>query len=331
MKYRLIFVFIPFFLFQNAFAQKDECSSLADTQTKSDSSLFVGFGAGSSSKEADNNAQADLAGRIRQQVTAQATVTQSNTTENLTSSTTSAVNEVLTGAKIIKRCQNADSYSSVVTLSRSTFIKSLQEKLLTVISKAQNYSAQLKKENMKPEVSAEVVDNTKQFLDKYEPSFSSDLTLCRTFNGCLEIKKEKDLVLSDLSNLVATFSGKEMYELIVEKEKGNKKDSNMTELVQDEIITLLGDDGIKVNDGNDNVDAVSTNNPRKVHLSCQSKLGTKIPNTSDRVFEISCSVNGFVGKSKKFRKIYSCRVMADDEGDFASNVDACSRLFKLEH
>ena len=90
-----------------AHAETDPCSTLADLQTKTDNNLFVGYGTASSQKEADQNAQVDLARNIRQKVTATSTVDETNNDASLKASTKSVVSEVLIGAKVLKRCSSS--------------------------------------------------------------------------------------------------------------------------------------------------------------------------------------------------------------------------------
>jgi LPP20 lipoprotein len=304
--------------FSAAYAQTDPCSTLADLQSKGDSSLFVGYGTGSSQKEADQNAQVDLARNIRQKVTATSTVDETKNDATLQSTSKSVVSEILIGAKVLKRCPNGSSFSSVVTLEKNTFISSLTEKLSSNIKKANNLKSSI--ENAKSdEILGQSIDSAKKFLADYQESSEADFELCKVYKGCADIKVDNSF--HDLAELVSKEGDKDQYVLVTDNDK-------VSAALRDDLITLLEADNIKIMDG-----AVSENSKeskRKILASCKAKVGSKIPGTDDRVVETRCTVEAYIGKQKKFRKVYSCKAMGDAGISIEDAVTSCSGRLQLE-
>lgn len=301
-----------FFVSLSAFAQTDPCSTLADLTSKSNPNTFVGFGAGTTQKSADDNAQIDMASRIRQKVSATSTVTENNTSSNLESTSKSVVSESLIGAKVLRRCPNNGTFSTVVTLDQSLFISSLETKLASNVVKAQKLIDTLNAAK-DDEIVAQNVDIAKKFIANYQANFDSDLQLCRTYKGCASIKN--DNVFSDLVDLVAKQGDKDQYLMITDN-------SEVTASFRDELIDLVEKDGTKIMDGVVSDGAASVN--RKIYAKCVAKVGSKIPGTTDRVVEAACTLESYIGKQKGFRKVYSCKSMADASISTEDAVNACS-------
>ncbi len=301
-----------------AYSQTDPCSTLADLQSKGESSLFVGYGAGSSQKEADQNAQVDLARNIRQKVTATSTVEETQNDATLQSTSKSVVSEILIGAKVLKRCPNGSDFSSVVTLEKNTFISSLTEKLSSNIKKANKFKSSI--ENAKSEeVLGQNIDSAKKFLADYQESSEADFELCKVYKGCSDLKIENSL--HDLAELVSKEGDKDQYLLITDNDK-------VSAALRDDLITLLEADNIKIMDGS--VSDNAKESKRRILASCKAKVGSKIPGTDDRVVETRCSVEAYIGKQKKFRKIYSCKATADSGISADDAVSSCSGRLQLE-
>jgi hypothetical protein len=299
-------------------AQTDPCSTLADLQSKGESSLFVGYGAGASQKEADQNAQVDLARNIRQKVTATSTVDENKNDVTLQSTSKSVVSEILIGAKVLKRCPNANNFSSVVTLEKNTFISSLTEKLSSNIKKANNLKSSIS--NAKSdEILGQNIDTAKKFLADYQESSESDFELCKIYKGCSDLKIDNSF--HDLAELVSKEGDKDQYILVTDKDK-------VSTALRDDLITLLEADNIKIMDGS--VSDNSKESKRKILASCKAKIGSKIPGTEDRVLETRCTVEAYIGKQKKFRKVYSCKATSDSEISTDDAVSACSGRLQLE-
>ncbi|MGY3803829.1 hypothetical protein ACWNT8_07205 [Pigmentibacter ruber] len=308
-------------LFSSVYAQTDPCSTLADLQSKTQKELYVGYGTGNTQKEADQNAQVDLARNIRQKVTATATVEETNENASLNATSKSVVSEVIIGAKTLKRCNNKDSFSAVVTLEKASFLNSLQEKLASINKKAKSLVQSL--ENAKDdETLAKNVDAAKKFLAEYQNTYEEDLNLCKTNSGCGNISKDED-IFSKLSELVAKEGDKDQYVFISNKDK-------VSLALRDDLISLLEEDKnekIKIMDG-----AVSegTESKRRILSSCKAKVGPKIPKTEDRVVETRCVIEAYIGKQKKFRKVYSCKSTMDSEISIEDAVTSCSGRLTLE-
>ena len=304
--------------FSSAYAQTDPCSTLADLQSKGDSSLFVGYGTGPSQKEADQNAQVDLARNIRQKVTATSTVDETKNDATLQSTSKSVVSEILIGAKVLKRCPNGNNFSSVVTLEKNTFISSLTEKLSTNIKKANNLKNSI--ENAKSEeILGQNIDSAKKFLADYQESLDADFELCKVYKGCSDIKFENSF--HDLAELVSKEGDKDQYILVTDNDK-------VSTALRDDLITLLEADNIKVMDGS--VSDNAKDSKRRILASCKAKVGSKIPGTDDRVVETRCTVEAYIGKQKKFRKVYSCKATADSGISTEDAVSSCSGRLQLE-
>lgn len=304
---------ISCFVFLQAYAQTDPCSSLADLTSKSNPNAFVGFGAGMSQKEADGNAQIDMASRIRQKVTATSTVTENNDSSKLEATSKSMVSEVLIGANILRRCPNNGTFSTVVTLDKNLFVSSLEKKLSYNVDKAQKLVDSIN--NAKSdEVIAGNVDTAKKLLAEYQTTFDSDLQLCKIYNGCVDVKNEN--VFSDLADLVSKQGDKDQYIMISNSNRTTKSFRN-------ELIDLVEKDGVKVMDGVvvDHDDA-SVN--RKIYAKCVSKVGSQIPGSTDRVVDVTCTLESYIGKQKGFRKVYSCKAMADADIDPDEAANTCS-------
>ncbi|KAB8031830.1 LPP20 family lipoprotein [Fluviispira multicolorata] len=301
-----------------AFAQTDSCSTLADLQSKSNESSFVGFGAAATQKEADQNAQVDLARNIRQKVTASSTVNENNTDTSLNATSKSVVSEILVGAKVLKRCTNSDSFSAVVTLDKAMFISTLSEKLSTNLKKAVNFKKSI--ESSKSEdITAKLIDDAKKFLSDYQESSESDLELCKIYKGCKDLKI--DTAFHDLAEQVAKDGDKDQYILITAND-------DVANGLRGELITLLEAEKLKIMDGT--VSDKSQDITRKVIATCKVKAGTKIPGTEDRVIETRCIVEAYIGKQKKFRKVYSCKAVGDNEYSNEDAVNSCSGRLQQE-
>jgi len=301
-----------------AYAQADPCSSLADLTSKSNPNTFVGFGAGTTQKSADDNAQIDMASRIRQKVSATSTVTENNTGSNLESTSKSVVSESLIGAKVLRRCPNNGTFSTVVTLDQSLFVSSLETKLSANVSKAQKLIDTLNTAKNTDTI-AQNVDIAKKFIANYQANFDSDLELCRIYKGCSNIKN--DNVFSDLSDIVAAQGDKDQYLMVTDN-------SETTASFRDELIDLVEKDGTKVMDGAMSDDSSSVN--RKILAKCKTKTGSKIPGTSDKVVEVTCTLEAYIGKQKSFRKVYSCKSMADASISTEDAENACSGRLQLQ-
>lgn len=307
----MIFAFCFFTCAANA--QTDPCSSLADLTSKSNPNSFVGFGAGTTQKLADDNAQIDLASRIRQQVTATSTVTADNDSSNLQSTSKSVVSESLIGAKVLRRCANSGSFSTVVSLDKAIFISSLEKKLATNVSKGQKLIDTINA-NKSDEIVAQNIETAKKFIANYQATFDSDLQLCKIYNGCDAIKNEG--VFSELSSLVANQGDKDQYLMI-------STNNSVTDTFRDELIDLVEKDGIKVMDSvvvSDDSSSVK----RKIFAKCVAKVGNKIPGTTDAVVETTCTLEAYIGKQKNFRKVYSCKSVLDANNSKEDAVNSCS-------
>ncbi len=324
MKLKAIGLFIGIFsvvLSNSIYAQTDPCSTLADLQSKTQKDLFVGYGTASKQQQADQNAQIDLARNIRQKVTATSTVEESNDDASLKATSKSVVSEVLIGAKILKRCNNKDSYSTVVTLEKATFLTSLSEKLSSNIKKAQNLIQSIEKAK-DDETLGKNVDIAKKFLADYQDTTEADLNVCKVYSGCEKIASAED-VFHKLSELVSKEGDKDQYVFISNNDK-------VSLALRNDLISLLEDDKndkIKIMDG-----AVSENSEskRKILSNCKAKVGSKIPGTDDRIVETRCVVEAYIGKQKKFRKVYSCKSTMDADISIEDAVTACSGRLTLE-
>lgn len=305
--------------FCNAFAATDPCSSIADLQSKSDSSVFVGFGAGESQNAASRNARVDLARNIRQNVSASDTVTATDSDQSLNSTSSSSVSEILVGAQVLKRCTNQDNFSVVVTLSKKIFVSALQEKLRANLAQANSYSKRLK--NSKNEASLmQTIDKAKKFLAKLDDSFDTNLALCRTYDGCSKV--EDGSAFSDLADLLAEAGEKGGYVLVLDK-------GSLTQSFKDELSSLLAKDDVNVKDPDSVEDILNVTN--RANAKCVAQVGTKIPNSSDRVVTVRCSVEGVAGKQKMFRSVFSCKAMIDErESKDEEAAGACSGRLQKE-
>ncbi|APJ03107.1 LPP20 family lipoprotein [Silvanigrella aquatica] len=301
-----------------AYAQTDPCSTLADMQSKSDATLFVGYGSGPSQKESDQNAQIDLARNIRQKVTASSAVEESNQETTLKASSKSVVSEILIGAKVLKRCPNNSSFSTVVTLEKANFISSLNEKLTTNIKKAVSLNKAISTAKTE-EILAQQVESSKKFLADYQENFEADLELCKVYKGCANLNSEN--AIQELSELVAKQGDKDQYLLVTNEDK-------VSTALRENIITLLEADNIKIMD--ESVSEDSKNSKRKIRASCKAKVGSKIPGSNDRIVETTCTVEAYIGKQKKFRKVFSCKATADAEISTDDAVSSCSGRLQLE-
>ncbi len=307
-----------FYSFSVAYGQTDPCSTLADLQSKGVASLFVGYGAGSSQKEADQNAQVDLARNIRQKVTATSTVDETKNDATLQSTSKSVVSEILIGAKVLKRCSNSSNFSSVVTLEKNTFISSLTEKLSSNIKKANNLKNSI--ENAKSEeILGQNIDSSKKFLADYQESSEADFELCKVYKGCSDLKIENSF--HNLAELVFKEGDKDQYLLVTNNDK-------VSTALRDDLITLLESDNIRIMDGS--VSDNAKDSKRRILASCKAKVGSKIPGTDDRVVETRCTVEAYIGKQKKFRKVYSCKATADAGISTDDAVSSCSGRLQLE-
>ena len=310
------------FLFSIVFsasAQTDSCSTLADLTSKSNPNTFVGFRAGTTQKEADDNAYLDLASRIRQKVSTISTVTENNTSSNLETTSKSVVSESLIGAKVLKRCHNGETFSSVVTLDQALFVSSLETKLSLNISQAEKLITALNS-SKNDEIIVQNVDKANKLISNYQVNFENDLQLCKIYKGCTNIKNQN--IFSDLVTLVEKQESKAQYYL--------ETDNNAaTENFKDELITILEKHGIKVVDSlaKKNTNSSST---RKINAKCNTKIGTKIPGSTDKVITVNCILNS---KQKNFRRVYSCKAVLDTT-DTSMNADdviqSCSGRLKLE-
>jgi hypothetical protein len=302
----------------SALAQSDPCSSYADLASQNNKDTFVGFGAGSTQKEADNNAQIDMASRIRSKITATSTVTENNTSSNLESTSKSVVSESLVGAKVLRRCPNKDSFSSVFTLDKSVFVRSLENKLSGNVTKATKYIDTLT-HSKNDQIIAQNIDGAKKFIADYQATFEDDLQLCKIYSGCGDIKKET--VFSELADVVAKLGDKDQYVMVTDS-------NDVTEMFRDDLVSLVEQDGIKVMDG-----AVSENaagSKRKILAKCNSKMKPKIPHSSDRIVETTCVLESYIGKQKGFRKVYSCSAMLEDGASTEDAVNSCSGRLELQ-
>ncbi len=308
-------------LTSSVYAQTDPCSTLADLQSKTQKDLFVGYGSATTRKEADQNAQIDLARNIRQKVTATSTVEESEADASLKATSKSVVSEVLIGAKTLKRCGAENNYSAVVTLEKATFLTSLSEKLSSIIKKAQNLIQSLEKTNDE-ETIGKNIDIAKKFLADYQDTAADDLSVCKVYGGCEKIGSVDD-TFHKLSELVSKEGDKDQYVFISNNDK-------VSLALRNDLISLLEDDPkdkIKIMDG-----AVSENSEskRKILSNCKAKVGSKIPGTDDRVVETRCVVEAYNGKQKKFRKVYSCKSTMDADITIEDAVTACSGRLLLE-
>jgi hypothetical protein len=299
----------------SAFAETDPCSTLADLTSKSNPNSFVGFAAGTTQKAADDNAQVDLASRIRQKVTATSTVTENTDSANLESNSKSVVSESLIGAKVLRRCANTGTYSTVVSLDKNLFVSSLEKKLSYHVGKVKQMINSLNTAK-DDEAIARNIDNAKKFITDYQATFEGDLELCKIYSGCADIKGKDEHIFSDLVSLVASQGDKDQYLMITNQDE-------VTENFRDELIGLVEKDGVKVMDGVVNED----NSPihRKIYAKCKAKPGSKIPGTSsDKVIETNCVLEAYIGKQKSFRKSYACKAMVDADSSMEEAVSSCS-------
>jgi hypothetical protein len=313
------------------FALTDPCSTLADLTSKSNPNSFVGFGAAETQKAADENAQIDMASRIRQKVTASSTVTENNDSAKLEATSKSVVSESLIGVKVLRRCSNEGSFSTVMSLDKALFVSSLEKKLSFNAAKAKKLTDTLNSEQT-DEVIAKNVDSAKKFVADYQSTFESDLELCKTYSGCASIKDEH--VFSSLAEAVAKQGDKDQYVMITNNDK-------IAEDFRDELIDLVEKDGIKVMDNSvklmdlaesDRIDSkvkrkdlkTKRSVNRKIIAKCKATLGSKIPDSTDRVVEVSCTLESYIGKQKGFRKVYSCKAMADADISKNDAINSCS-------
>jgi hypothetical protein len=308
-------IFFLCFLFSiKAFCETDSCSTLADLTTSSNKNLFVGFGAGETQKQADNNANIDLASRIRQQVSSTSTVTQDNNKATFDSSAKSSVSESLVGAKILKRCSNSNSFSTVVTLDKKLFLDMLKTNLQNNIEKAQGLINSINKNS--DEIIAKNIEIAKKFISDYQANFENDLKLCKVYDGCQDIKNQT--IFADLAEVVAKNGDKDQYLMVA-------NDDLATQSLKNDLITLAQKEGLNVIEHPVSSNSDSSTTLRKLFAKCKINKGTKIfANSSDKVLTVECSLEGFSGKQKMFGKLYSCKAMVDDNSEDIDAVNSCS-------
>lgn len=308
-------------LFSAAYGQTDPCSTLADLQNKTQKDLFVGYATGASQKEADQNAQIDLARHIRQKVSATSTVDESTNSVSLNASSKSVVSEVLIGAKILKRCNIKDSFSTVITLEKTAFIVSLEEKLSNNLKKGNKLIQSI--ENARDdEVLGRNIEAAKKFLADYQITTEDDLNVCKVYSGCNDTFYTAD-VFADLAEVVAKEGDKDQYIFLSAKDK-------VSQFLKNDLITLLEEDEkdrVKIMEKSV---AKGSEFKRKILANCKAKVGSKIPDTDDRIVETRCIVEAYIGKQKKFRKVYSCKSTMDDDIAIEDAVAACSGRLTLE-
>lgn len=310
MNLKRYFCFSVFFWSFPAFADTDPCSTLADLESQSNSSVFVGFSAGASQKEADQNAQVDLARNIRQDVTSTSTVNGNNEKLSLTETSKSVVSESLMGAKVLRRCSLKDTFSTVVTLDKKLFLSSLEKKLTLRLKKAAGYAHEL--ETQDDESLGQTVTAAKKFLSDYRVSSESDLELCKVYSSCVKI--ENTNAFADLENALVKVGDKDQYLFTTTQ-------SDLAHHFEEDLITLIeNSEGIKIVNKAAGTDSVK----KKIKASCKAQFGTAISGTDDRIVEVRCTAEGYVGKQRSFRKVYSCKSVADSTTSKEEAVNACS-------
>lgn len=312
-----IVVGFSFFCSLSVFGKTDPCSTMADLTSQTNPNAFVGYGVGSSKAEADNNAQVDMASRIRSKVTAESVVSEDNNSANLNSTSKSVVSEVLVGVKAIKRCNVDDrEYSTVLTLDKKVFISSLENKLSAHIDQAKKLKDVLT-HSKNDQIIADSVDKAKKLIDQFQNTFEDDLQLCKLYQGCASFKEGN--IFNDLPDIVAKLADKDQY-IIVPK-------TSIVNDFREELVGLLSDEGIKVMD--EFVGKNSETSVRKISAMCQVNMKPKIPGSDDKVAETKCTLEGYTGKQKLFRKVYSCKAVVDADASKDDAAAACAgRLAK---
>lgn len=286
----------------------DPCAALPELLAAGSSSVFVGYGKGESRELADSAARVDLASQIRQKITATATVTENDQGPSLSGTSKSVVSEVLIGAKTVRRCAYGGSFSTVVSLEKSLFLKSLEGKLSSLVQKALALTKSLKTTKSE-EVFFRTLDQANQFLSTYQDSFDDDLRLCRTYGGCVDMAIEEKALVG-LSGAVLEQGDKDQYVVATD---GNP----VTERFKDELTAFLQQDGLHIA-----VDGITINvKPRRIFVKCRAKLGSKIPNSGDRVIEVRCT-STIAGRSTG-RQAYLCRSVAGAEASIDDALTAC--------
>lgn len=315
---RSSFFLISSFLFAlPAFSETDPCSTLADLKSKSDSSVFVGYSTGSSQKEAEQNAQVELARNIRQKITSTSTVTESNENSTLQSNSKSVVSESIVGASVLRRCALQNGFSAVVTLDKKIFLSSLERKLTSNFNRAANFVSSIEKAKSE-EVLAQTVDSAKKFAAQYQSSSENDLDLCKIYDGCSKIQNQN--AFDDLANALAKQGDKDQYVFFTK--------DDVAKSLKEDLISLAEADGLKVMAKS--IAGDSSLVKRKILATCKAKVGTKIPGSDDRVVQVQCVTTGYVGKQRTFRNVYTCKAMADSGSTAAEAVNVCSGRLQKE-
>jgi hypothetical protein len=299
-----------------AFADVDACSTFADLTTKSKPNTFVGYGLGDTPAQAEQNAKTALASNIRQKISATSTVVEDTKNASLEASSKSVVSEILIGAQVIRRCSGQGNFSAVVSLDKSTFLSSIETRLSSQISQAQKLEKDISSAKGS-EPLARAVDVAKKFLANTQSHFQDDLNVCLVYEGCQRMKNQNMNVLDNLADLVSKNADKDQYILII---KGN-----ITEKFKDNIISLLENDSIHTMSADETTDS---GNSRRIQATCNVNKGTQILG-GNRVIETRCVVEGFSGKQKMFRNVYSCKAMGDNSISPDDASDSCQgRLLK---
>jgi len=289
------------------YADTDPCATMADLTTKSDANTFVGYGTGASANQAEQNAKIALAANIRQKITSTSTVTENTKNASLEASSKSVVSEVLIGAKVVRRCSQKDTYSTVVSLDKAFFLSSLETQLSSQVTQAQKLTTNITSAKGN-EALSKAVDVAKRFLANTPSHFQEDLNVCLVYGGCQTMKNQDTSVFDNLSSAVEKNADQDQYVLVT--------NGDITEKFRDNIISLLENDNIHTMSGDDS----SSTHTRRINATCKVNKGSAILG-GNRVIETRCVVEGFSGKQKMFRNTYTCKAMADNSisPDDASN------------
>ncbi len=102
----------------------------------------------------------------------------------------------------------------------------------------------------------------------------------------------------------------------------------VTDNFRDELVDLAEKEGVKIMDGAaaDGTSVVK----RKIYAKCKAKVGSKIPGSSDKVVETTCTLEAYIGKQKGFRKTYSCKAVSDAGISSEDAQNACAGRLQIQ-
>ncbi len=251
--------------------QAGDCLEFSEgLRTRSEATIFIGFGESSTSDDATIAASADLVRQIQTKISSSGVTQESNRNVEISSLTQSSVEALLTGLGVAKRCRDGNRWQVVTRLEKAVFFRNIQLRVQPLVREAATLRQAMQASDSPPSELLSTAARAKAFVRNEAAAAKDLIAVCKTFNSCAMLNE------SDLAGLEVAANG-----VFTKYAFSLRAKDNEANAVSDVVSRLLSEEGF----------AISSNlSGNEAGLTCQRKDFPPMAQTGYMVTEILCGV-----------------------------------------